>query len=122
MKLEISDYLLKLIARAEGSNELLDPLIKLLFHILSTGVSTEYTDIFYKNFKKKGKINLVFIEECFKALKHCGFPISFDFPTTPISFVLTSFLSEAEAQAKIKNEIYEAGRFSNFPSYKTGYS
>ena len=122
MRLEITDLLLTIIKELPYNNILFQPIINLIFSIFNLGISIEDELLFYSNFYNSSRINTIFLEGWLDALRQNTFPIHFDFPQTSNSFSLSSFLSEKQAQDKIKLEIYEAGRLQVIPTNKIGYT
>ena len=122
MRLEITDLLLTVVKELPYNNILFQPIINLIFSIFNLGISIEDENLFYSNFYNSSRINTIFLEGWLDALRQFTFPIHFDFHQTSNAFSLSNFLSEKQAQDKIKLDVYEAGRLQIIPSYKIGYT
>ena len=114
-------FLLDFWENLQPENELYEPLVNLLFRNFEKKILKFPFEKFSKFFKAEA-INWIFFNNVLEWLKNGTFSIKIDFPETPSTFPLTSFLGEGEALTQLANHVYEAGRFITFPSLKLGYS
>ncbi|CAI2359430.1 unnamed protein product [Moneuplotes crassus] len=114
-------FLIEILEFFDISSENYNAVLRFLFDNLSQGIRRFDDCKFQSNFMKQ-KVNSLFLEHLLEGLKKSSFSVKTEFPATPDSLSLGSFLSEREAVAALSGKIYEAGRFASFPSIKNGFT
>lgn len=122
MRYKIVEFLIDKISEIKQDQPLLKHTSELLFTLLARGAFLGEKEEEFINYFKLEETRELFIEGAIYAMSQNTFSICYEFPLSPSSFLLSSFMSESDAHDQIKSKIYEMCRFPKFPSYKAGYS